>query len=594
MAFDGFLMASLTKELSDCLTGGHLQKISQPEQDELILAIKNNRKTHRLVLSASPSLPLIYLTEKSKVAPLTAPNFCMLLRKHLSGARICCIRQHELERVLFIEFENRNEMGDLVRRNLVVEIMGKHSNIIFLDEKNSIVDSIRHVSAMVSSVREVLPGRPYFIPNTRKKQNPFELTTELWMSELTKQPTSITKGLCNYLTGFSYAMAQEIAYRCHLDGDAPFASCNGNQLSDLLSLLRSLMDQIKNGEYKPEIVFYGQEPIEFSAFEMKRYDAEGYEHRSFESVSKMIEVFYGEKETIQRIRQKSSDLRKNVTTLLEREQKKIDIQRKQLKDTEKKERYRIYGEHINTYGYQLSPTDDVLQCQNYYDGTDLSIPIDRTKTPTENANKYFERYNKLKRTYEAVSVQIEETQQQIDHLQSILTSLDIARQEEDLQLIKQELVDSGYIKNHAMKNQSAKRNKNSKAIPKSKPLHYISSDGYDIYVGKNNYQNEQLSFKYATGNDWWFHVKQAPGSHVIVKCNNEEPPISTFEEAASLAAYYSSKQNSDKVEVDYTQKKHLKKPNGSKPGFVVYYTNYSIVATPDICKLTEMDEPFER
>ena len=548
MAFDGFLMAALTKELSDRLTGGHLQKISQPEQDELILAVKNNRQTWRLVLSASPSLPLIYLTDKSKTAPLTAPNFCMLLRKHLSGARICRIYQHELERVIFIEFENRNELGDLVHRNLVIEIMGKHSNIIFLDEENKIVDSIRHVSALVSSVREVLPGRTYFIPNTREKHNPFELTTELWMTELTKQPVSIAKGLCNYLTGFSFSMAQEVAYRCHLDGDDPFASCNGNQLSTLLSCLRALMEHVKNGNFEPEIVFHN-----------------------------------GEKEMIQRIRQKSADLRKNVTNLLERDQKKIDIQRKQLKDTEKRERFKVYGEHINTYGYQLSPEDKVLRCTSYYDGSELSIPIDPTKTPAENANKYFDRYNKLKRTFEAVTVQIEETQMQIDHLETILTALDIARQEEDLQLIKQELIDSGYMKSHA-----GKKNKNSKAMPKSKPLHFRSSDGYDMYVGKNNYQNDMLTFKTATGNDWWFHVKQAPGSHVIVQCNNEEPPIRTFEEAASLAAHFSQKASSDKVEIDYTQKKNVKKPNGSKPGFVVYYTNYSMVVSPDIDGIEEV------
>ena len=470
-----------------------------------------------------------------------------------------------------------------MHRNLVIEIMGKHSNIIFLDEENKIVDSIRHVSALVSSVREVLPGRTYFIPNTREKHNPFELTTELWMTELTKQPVSIAKGLCNYLTGFSFSMAQEVAYRCHLDGDDPFASCNGNQLSTLLSCLRALMEHVKNGNFEPEIVFHNGEPVEFSAFEMKRYEAEGYEHRPFESVSRMIEVFYGEKEMIQRIRQKSADLRKNVTNLLERDQKKIDIQRKQLKDTEKRERFKVYGEHINTYGYQLSPEDKVLRCTSYYDGSELSIPIDPTKTPAENANKYFDRYNKLKRTFEAVTVQIEETQMQIDHLETILTALDIARQEEDLQLIKQELIDSGYMKSHA-----GKKNKNSKAMPKSKPLHFRSSDGYDMYVGKNNYQNDMLTFKTATGNDWWFHVKQAPGSHVIVQCNNEEPPIRTFEEAASLAAHFSQKASSDKVEIDYTQKKNVKKPNGSKPGFVVYYTNYSMVVSPDIDGIEEV------
>ncbi|MDD7349121.1 MAG: NFACT RNA binding domain-containing protein [Clostridiales bacterium] len=583
MAFDGFFVASLTKELSEQLTGGHLQKISQPEKDELVLAVKNNRQTLRLVLSASPSLPLIYLTKKSKVAPLTAPNFCMLLRKHLSGARICRIYQYELERVLFIEFENRNELGDLVHRNLVIEIMGKHSNIIFLDEKNVIVDSIRHISSLVSSVREVLPGRPYFIPNTREKHNPFELTTEQWIQELTKQPASIVKGLCNYLTGFSFSMAQELAYRCQLDGDAPLASCNGNQLSALLSGLRDLMEKVKQGDFSPEIVFRDAEPIEFSAFEMKRYGEEMFRHQSFDSVSEMIEVFYGEKEAIQRIRQKSADLRKNIMTLLERDQKKIAIQRKQLKDTEKRERYKIYGEHINTYGYQLGPEDTVLKCTSYYDESPLEIPIDPAKTPTENANKYFERYNKLKRTYEAVSVQIEETQVQIDHLETILTALDIARQEEDLQLIKQELVDSGYMKGHIHK-----KNKNTKAMPKSKPLHFRSSDGFDMFVGKNNYQNDMLTFKMATGNDWWFHVKQAPGSHVIVQCNNEEPPIRTFEEAASLAAHFSQKSSADKVEIDYTQKKNVKKPNGSKPGFVVYYTNYSMVVSPDISEIEEI------
>lgn len=583
MAFDGFTVAALTRELSEQLTEGRVQKIAQPEPDELRLTIKNNRSNFRLVLSASPSLPLVYLTDETKVSPLTAPNFCMLLRKHISGARITAISQQGLERVIKIDMENRNELGDLVHKSLMIELMGKHSNIIFIDDTNQIIDSIRHVSSMVSSVREVLPGREYFIPNTRGKHDPLTIGTEAWMRDVVTQPVGIAKGLCNYFTGVSMTLAQEIAYRSGIDGDAPFPSLNGNQLSDLLNSLKDIVTRTQNGVFSPEIIFDGSAPIEFASFELTMYV--GMEHRAFSSMSRTVETFYGEKEVIQRIRQKSADLRKNVITLLERNRKKLDIQRKQLKDTEKREKYRVWGELVNTYGYQLSSEEKLLICTNYYDGGEARIPIDPSLTPAENANKYFSRYNKLKRTFEAVTVQIAETTEMIDHLETILTALDIARQEEDLVLIKQELVDSGYMKGHGRT-----KGKNGKAIPKSRPLHYVSSDGYDMYVGKNNYQNDQLTFKVATGNDWWFHAKQAPGSHVIVKCNNEEPPVTTFEEAASLAAFYSKNKNADKVEIDYLQKKNVKKPNGSKPGFVVYYTNFSMVVTPDISRIKEIEE----
>ncbi len=583
MAFDGFTIAALTKELSDTLTEGRLQKIAQPEPDELLLTIKKNRKNYRLVLSASPSLPLLYLTDTPRTSPLSAPNFCMLLRKHLNGAKIIKISQPGLERVVRIDMENLNELGDLVQKSLVIEMMGKHSNLIFLDETDQIIDSIKHVSSLVSSVREVLPGRTYFIPNTKRKQDPFTLTTELWLNEVIKQPLSVAKGLCNYFTGFSYITAQEIAYRSRIDGDAPFASLNGNQLSSLLNTLRDLLQQIRNGSFSPEIVMEKDTPLEFAAFPLSMYGT--MTHRHCASMSEAVESFYREKEVIQRIRQKSADLRKTVTTLLERSRKKLSLQYKQQADTEKKDKYRIYGELLNTYGYQIQPGDASITCTNYYNGEEVTIPVDSTLSPSENANKYFNRYNKLKRTSEAVEVQIQETKELIEHLDTIMTALHIARQEEDLAAIKQELIDSGYIRN---RNRSGK--KGGRALPKSTPLHYISSDGYDMYVGKNNFQNDQLTFRMAAGNDWWFHAKQIPGSHVIIKCNNEEPPVSTFEEAASLAAYYSKDRDSTKVEIDYTQKKNVKKPNGSKPGFVVYYTNYSMVATPDIRNLKEMED----
>lgn len=574
MAFDGITTAALVKELDTLLKDGHVQKIAQPEPDELLLTIKNNRTNYRLKLSASASLPLFHLTENPKPSPLSAPNFCMVLRKHLNGARILKIEQIGLERVVRIGMENLNELGDMVERSLYVEIMGKHSNIIFVNEENKIIDSIKHISGLVSSVREVLPGREYFIPNTKNKIDPFTITTETWNEELFHKPVSVAKMLYGSITGFSSVMAHELAYQSRLDGDMPTASVNGNGKSALMTRFRSLTEQIKNGSFAPCIIFDGPVPLEFAAVPLTMYTGKRME--TYSSMSRVVETFYGEKEAIGRIRQKSADLRKSVTTLLERCYKKRELQDKQLRDTEKKDKFKVFGELINTYGYQLTKDDKSLTCINYYDNQEITIPIDNTLSVSENANRYFDKYNKLKRTFEAVTVQKQENCGTIEHLESILTELDIARREEDLQFIRRELSESGYTKKQHMTNRKQHK------MPKSKPLHFLSSDGYDIYVGKNNFQNDELTFKVATGNDWWFHAKQMPGSHVIVKCGDGEPPVRTFEEAASLAAYFSKGRGSDKLEIDYTQKKNVKKPNGSKPGFVVYYTNYSLVASSHI------------
>ena len=281
------------------------------------------------------------------------------------------------------------------------------------------------------------------------------------------------------------------------------------------------------------------------------------------------------------MRQKSADLRRIVTTALERSRKKYDLQLKQLKDTEKREKYKIYGELLNTYGYTAPEGAKSLEALNYYTNEMITIPLDSDLSALENAKKYFDRYNKLKRTYQALSSLIEETKMEIIHLASIATSLDIATSESDLSQIKEELTESGYIKKHSTKKQKS---------AKSKPFHYVSSDGYDIYVGKNNYQNEELTFKFATGNDWWFHAKGAPGSHVIVKAGQGLPPDRTFEEDARLAAWYSSHRGADKVEVDYVEKKQVKKVNGGKPGFVIYHTNYSMVIDSDISGIRQIKE----
>ena len=303
--------------------------------------------------------------------------------------------------------------------------------------------------------------------------------------------------------------------------------------------------------------------------------------REFQNISELLEYYYAEKNVITRIRQRSVDLRRIVQTALERNVKKYDLQVKQLADTQKREKYRVYGELLNAYGYNVEQGAKSMEAWNYYEEKNITIPLDPTLTAGENAKKYFEKYQKMKRTYEALSTLTKETKDEITHLSSISTALDIALKEEDLVQIKEELIESGYIRRKG----NVKREKVT-----SKPFHYISSDGYHIYVGKNNYQNEELTFKLAVGNDWWFHAKGYPGSHVVVKTNGDELPDRTFEEAGKLAAYYSQARGQEKVEIDYTQKKNVKKPNGSKPGFVVYYTNYSLVIGSDIAGLQQVED----
>lgn len=583
MAFDGITIAAMVRELNNNLAGGRINKIAQPEGDELMITARGTEGQKRLLLSASASLPLIYFTEKNKISPLTAPNFCMLLRKHIGSARIAGIRQPGLERVVEFDLEHLNELGDPCKKMLILELMGKHSNLIFCDDKNMILDSIKHVSSHMSSVREVLPGREYFITKTQDKWDPLTITQEEFLEKVCKKPVSAAKALYSSLTGLSPVIAEELCYRASVDGNDSILSLNEISCIHLYHTLQRMMEDVKEGNFTPNIIYRGEEPVEYGVFLFQQYGPE-YHSVSFDSVSSMLETYYASKNILTRIRQKSADLRKIVQTALERNRKKLILQQKQMKDTAKKEKYRIYGELINTYGYNLPEGSKSFQALNYYTNEEITIPLDETLTPAQNSKKYFDRYTKLKRTEEALTTQLADTESEIEHLESISNALDIARSESDLAQIKEELTQYGYIKRHFSGKKGAKMQ------AKSKPFHYISSDGFDIYVGKNNFQNDELTFKFATGNDWWFHAKKMAGSHVVVKTKDGELPDRTFEEAGRLAAYYSKGRTAPKVEIDYIQKKHVKKPGGAKPGFVVYYTNYSLMAEPDISQLKEASE----
>ncbi len=574
MAFDGIVIANLVRDIRTFTENGRISKIAQPEADELLITLKGPNGQVRLVLSASASLPLVYLTDQNKPSPLTAPAFCMLLRKHIGNARITAVHQPGMERIINFELEHLNELGDLCRKTLVVELMGKHSNIIFCDDTGRIIDSIKHISGNVSSVREVLPGRQYFIPKTQEKSDPRTATREDFFAAI-KKPLSLGKAIYTSFNGLSPAAASELCFRASLDSDAACGSLDKDARLHLYQEFSYLMEDVRQGNFAPNIIKNGREPVDFSAIPMTQY--QDYERVDYPSISQALEVFYAQKNVYTRIRQKSSDLRRIVGTALDRNRKKYDLQQKQLKDTEKREKYKVYGELLHTYGYGLAEGARELTAFNYYTSEDIRIPLDPQLTAAENAQKYYDRYNKQKRTFEALSELVLETRAEILHLESVAAALDIAVTEDDLAQIRQELAESGYIK---------KRSGTKKEKIKSRPFHYLSSDGFHMYVGKNNFQNDELTFKFANGGDWWFHAKGMPGSHVVVKTEGKELPDRAFEEAGRLAAYYSSGRGSEKIEIDYVRRKEVKKPGGSKPGFVVYYTNYSLTIDSDISALT--------
>ncbi|WP_130836688.1 Rqc2 family fibronectin-binding protein [Lachnoclostridium sp. Marseille-P6806] len=608
MAFNGITVAALCREISDRVTGGRIYKIAQTESDEIILTIRPEISRGggqlRLLLSADASLPLCYFTELAKPSPAQAPAFCMLLRKHLSNAKISSVSQPGLERILRFRIEHRNEMGDLCFHTLVLELMGKYSNLILLDEHEEIVDSIKRVSSMVSSVREVLPGRPYFVPDTQNKRDALTETEPAFYAMLNSERPPAALLVRSY-TGFSDITGEELVFRAGIEHDLCAGEMTREEKDRLWAAFCALRTAIQNGDFEPTV--YGVRealpgsadafrPSAFSPFSLLSVESAAETDspaasRRFESMSELLEFYYGEKNKFTRIRQRTADLRRTVQTLLERDLHKHELQTKQLKDTEKRDKYRIFGELLNAYGYNIPEGSRSAVLDNYYTGEKLTVPLDPALSVSANARRCFDRYNKLKRTADALLPLLEDTQAEIVQLQNIQVSLELSADEASLSEIREELEKSGLLhRSRAAKTGKGAKKEKTRA-PQSHPFHYRSSDGYDIYVGKNNLQNDALTFRLAGGNDIWFHANDMPGSHVILKTNGqkmEEIPDRTFEEAAALAAYYSSGRTQGRVEIDYLLRREVKKPAGSRPGFVIYHSNYSMMAGTDISGIKEV------
>lgn len=587
MSLDGIVVKSIANELENTILNGKIDKIYQPEEDEILINLRSKGNNVRLLMSASSNNPRIYLTENKKSNPIKPPMFCMLLRKHLQGGRIIAIKQPLLERIINIEIESLDELGVMSTKELIIEIMGRHSNIILLEQDSKkVIDSIKRITPDISRVRQIMPGSIYKLPPSQDKLNPLFINKEQLIDKInnTNEGTEIYKFIYKTYMGISPLIAREICQRAGLNSNLKLGGLSEHNRESLFISFNNVIDNINFNRYEPTMVIdeENSKALGFSVIDITQYGDMKKIH--FDSVSKVLEEYFTTRDKLDRIKQKSIDLRKVINTNLDRAKKKIAKQKQELINAEKREKYKIYGDLITANIYRIEKGQEKVNVQNFYseEQEEIEIRLDNRLTPSQNAQKYYKRYNKLKNAHKLVAKQIEFTKQEIDYLEHILVSIDNCTEVKELDEIKEELAKEGYIK---ARSKNKKKNKKS---TESTPRHYISSDGYDIYIGKNNKQNDYLTLKFASKDDIWLHTKDIPGSHVIIKTKGEEVPETTLDEAALLAAYYSKGKMSSNVPVDYTERKNVRKPNGAKLGMVIYDNNNTLYITPRVSEINKI------
>ena len=577
MALDGLVIHSLACELKTKLVGGKVDKIHQPESDELVLYIRNNKENFRLVLSSSASNPRVYIANQyKKENPIKAPMFCMLFRKYIQGGIITDICQIDFERIIKISVESFDELKEKTTKDIYIEIMGRHSNII-LTQNNKIIDSIKRIPPSVSRVRQLLPNLTYELPPSQDKINPIKgISIKSFINTLREFDGPIYKGIYSKFLGVSPSISKEICHRAILNINDKAQDKTRDELSILYRVFSDLFTKIKNNEYEPCIVIDKNvdKVIDFSCINLSFLD--GNKFIKHDSISKIIEDYYKTKDFKDRIHQKTSDLRKSISIKLDRlyhKQKKIE---KELKDADNADEFKVKGELLTSYIYMIEKGMDSIEVANFYDEnySNIIIPLNKNLTPSENAQKYFKKYSKLKTAKVELTSQITICNEEIEYLENIILGIENCENLEELDDIKDELIRLGYAK-------APYRYKAKKELDvTTKPNEFISSDGFTILVGKNNKQNDYLTLRIADPEDIWMHTKNIPGSHVIIKCAGKKVPDETLLEGAMLAAFYSKARMSSQVPIDYTLKKHVKKPSGSKPGMVIYETNSTVYVTP--------------
>ena len=577
MAFDGLVVHAISDELSSKLVGGKIDKVYQPENDEIVLHIRNNKENFKLVLSASASNPRVYLSKNyKKENPINAPMFCMLLRKYIQSGNIVSVSQVGFERIIKITVESLDELKAKTTKDIIIEIMGRHSNIILTHEENKIVDSIKRIPPSVSRVRQLLPGMTYVLPPAQDKLNPLDkISMDTFKETISEFDGSISKCIYSKFLGISPIISKEICFRSNIDISKPASSIDGIDFDNLYKEFSNVIFNIKDGNYSPCLAIDSSidKLIDFSSINLTLFDNLKVVHD--ESISSIIESFYANKDAKERINQRASDFKKSISIKLDRLYNKLKKQKIELKESDNANIYKIKGELITAYIYMIEKGMDFVEVQNFYEEDCPLIKIDLNKnlTPSENAQKYFKRYNKLKHAKKEITTQIGLSLEEINYLENIILSIDNCDNLAELDDIKEELQKLGYMRGKV----KSKKDKNNLT---TKPNEFLSSDGFTILVGKNNKQNDFLTLKIAHNDDLWMHTKNIPGSHVIIKTEGKEIPESTIFEGAMLAAFFSKSKMSSQVPVDYTLKKNVKKPNGSKPGMVIYETNSTIYVTP--------------
>lgn len=580
MAFDAGMLSFVVREINDKLAGAKIEKIYQPQKDEVVFVMKQGGDTLRLLINGGSSSPRINITSAKAENPATPPMFCMVLRKHLGGAKLDSAEQLGFERAVRLTFSTYDELGFSTKKHIIAEIMGKYSDIILTDINDRIIGVLKPVDFSTSKIRQLLPGMKYELPPRQDKDDPLTADLSLFDEYLSGSAPDrrADKFITDHYAGISAAIAREIAFRCGGTVNATLSEC-GNWLKSEFS---SLVENIRESIGEPVIVYdENDSPVEYSFVDMTQYGA-GFRRDVCSSFGEMIDIFFEKRSNNDRLKQRAADIFRIISGAEGRILRKIDKQKSELVECNEDEKYKLWGDLITANIWRISRGADSACVENYYgNGEEVVIPLEKRLSPAQNAQKYYKKYTKLKNARAHLTEQIAIAENELEYIYTVLDSLVRADTEKELAEIRGELYHSGYaskIKNYTAKKQT------SFAI-----LKYITSGGYTVYCGKNNIANDHLTTKIAAKNDWWFHVKDRPGSHVVmVVGDRQEPSSEDFTEAAMIAAYHSKAQGAPNVDVDYTLVRNVKKPAGSKPGFVVYQTNWSATVTPDEKKIKAM------
>jgi predicted ribosome quality control (RQC) complex YloA/Tae2 family protein len=572
MPFDGLALRAVAFEIQDKLVGGRVEKVSQPERDEICLHVRNNYENYRLLISASAQYARVHFTKINKPNPDRAPMFCMLLRKHLIGGKLLGVEQPGLERVLEMRFGVLDELGLASELTMHVEIMGRHSNAVLTQQDCTIIDSLKRVTEEKSRVREVLPGLPYSYPPSQDKMNPLEMDAAAFLALLQADAEKpMEQALSGGLCGISQVAASELLLACGLNPKLACTEYTRDGLADASGKLAKKFGDFREGHFEPVVLEKEGEVSDFLPFiSASRQDA-----RRCGSISEAAEAFFAQRDLRERLKQKSSSMTHALSAALNRAKRKLEKQEEDLRSTEDLEQYRVKGELLTANLYRARKGMPGIEVVDYAseDGAAVTIELDTALSPSENAQRYFKKYAKAKTTKEKLAGQIAGTSEEIEYVEGLLQSIVNCTKESELDEVRAELADQGYLKEP--------RAKSPRKTEASKPRHFRTPSGYDIYVGRNNAQNDYLTLRFARADDVWMHAKKIPGSHVIVRAEGGVVTPQELEAGAMLAAYFSKARASSSVPVDYTEKRNVKKPAGARPGYVIYLTNRTLCVTPD-------------